>query len=347
MTVWSSDNPLGDTIGTDSDILFARSTDGGATWTAPVALNSNAASDSRGDSVPQVVTDGAGNWMTVWTSSESLGDTIGTDGDILVARSMDAGATWTAPAPVNTNAATDSGIDYRPQFATDGAGNWVGVWESDDSMGDTIGTDRDILVAKGWGPDSDGDGLSDGAEVNVHGTDPHDPDTDGDGLGDGDEVTSFGTDPLDGDDAIQIDIEPRTEPNLIDLFGRGVTPVAVLGSESFEVADVDVTTLAFGPDGAAPAHEKGLHGGHEKGGHRKDVNDDGFTDRIFRFRTHETGIAIGDTEACLTFETLDGTPLAGCDSVLTIPACGIGFELALLLPPLMRLRERRRRIREG
>ena len=37
-------------------------------------------------------------------------------------------------------------------------------------------------------PDTDDDGLSDGAEVNTHHTDPLNPDTDGDGLKDGAEV---------------------------------------------------------------------------------------------------------------------------------------------------------------
>ena len=32
-------------------------------------------------------------------------------------------------------------------MATDGAGNWVAVWQSNDSLGDTIGTDFDILYA--------------------------------------------------------------------------------------------------------------------------------------------------------------------------------------------------------
>jgi len=53
-----------------------------------------------------------------------------------------------------------------PQVTTDGAGRWVAVWNSTDSVGGTIGTDRDILFATGTGPDpdTDGDGVSDGAD---------------------------------------------------------------------------------------------------------------------------------------------------------------------------------------
>jgi hypothetical protein len=48
---------------------------------------------------------------------------------------------------------------------------------------------------KPFDPDSDDDGLSDGQEVNVYGTDPFARDSDGDGLGDGDEIGQ-GLDPL-------------------------------------------------------------------------------------------------------------------------------------------------------
>jgi outer membrane protein OmpA-like peptidoglycan-associated protein len=47
--------------------------------------------------------------------------------------------------------------------------------------------------------DSDGDGLKDGDEVKVYRTDANKPDTDGDGLTDGDEVTKYKTDPLKAD----------------------------------------------------------------------------------------------------------------------------------------------------
>ena len=146
--MWESYDSLGGTVGTDADIFLSRSVDAGVTWTAPVPLNVNAGEDSGQDDSPRLTIDGAGNWVAVWYSADTLGGTIDTDLDILVSRSVDAGNTWSAPTPLNTNASTDVGDDYSPQLATDGTGNWFAVWCSDDALGNTVGADFDVFVSR-------------------------------------------------------------------------------------------------------------------------------------------------------------------------------------------------------
>lgn len=147
IAVWSSNENVGGAIGTDRDILYARSTDNGATWSAAAALNTNAPSDSGTDDDPQIGADGSGTWVVVWDSTENLGGVIGTDTDILFSRSTDNGATWSAPKPLKSNAATDGATrDEQVQLATDGQGTWVVTWSTED--GPTSMTEEDLLYAR-------------------------------------------------------------------------------------------------------------------------------------------------------------------------------------------------------
>ncbi|UCE58928.1 MAG: DUF4215 domain-containing protein [Phycisphaerales bacterium] len=177
LAVWHSSDDLGGTIGTDYDIFFSTSTNNGASWTGPEPLNTNAASDAGTDAHPQLATDGQGNWMAVWESTEDLGGTIGTDGDILFSNSTDNEVSWTDPAPLNTNAASDSAWDWEPQLATVGQGNWLAVWFSDDELGGTIGADSDILFSRfrSIGEDCNCNAVPDQCEGGTG-------DTDGDGV---------------------------------------------------------------------------------------------------------------------------------------------------------------------
>ncbi len=48
------------------------------------------------------------------------------------------------------------------------------------------------------------------------------------------------------------------------------------------------------------------------------MNDDGFADLVSHYRTQDTGIAKGDTEACLTEETTGDVAIWGCDDIRTV-----------------------------
>jgi len=148
VAVWQSQNDFNGTIGDDFDILVARSGDDAMTWSAPAVLNSNAASDNERDNVPRLTTDGLGTWVVVWASRENLHDTIGDDYDILFARSTDNGSSWSAAAPLGTNATSDQGDDRGCQITTDRRGNWLSVWYSSDDLDGTIGDDFDILFSR-------------------------------------------------------------------------------------------------------------------------------------------------------------------------------------------------------
>ena len=108
---------------------------------------------------------------------------------------------------------------------------------------------------------------------------------------------------------VDVDIKPDSFPNSISPHARGVTPIAILGRDTFDVLEVDVTTLAFGPGGAPIAHLNG---------HLQDVDYDGIMDLMLHFRTQDTGIACGDESATLAGETLDGQPFDGTDSIQTV-----------------------------
>ncbi len=76
-------------FGSDIDLLTARSNDGGLSWSAPVCANTNCASDTGNDRAPRIVQDGLGRFVLVWESTDDLGGTVGTEGDVLGAYVLD------------------------------------------------------------------------------------------------------------------------------------------------------------------------------------------------------------------------------------------------------------------
>jgi len=83
------------------------------------------------------------------------------------------------------------------------------TWADADGDGLNFPTEQSLGTDPG-NPDSDGDGLGDGEEVNLYSTDPLNPDSDGDYLGDGEEVNVYGSDPNKDDTG---DLAPRGNPD--------------------------------------------------------------------------------------------------------------------------------------
>ena len=87
-----------------------------------------------------------------------------------------------------------------------------------DDDGDGLSNDDEIKHnTDPQNPDTDGDGLLDGQEVNQYGTNPTQQDSDGDGLIDGEEVNDYQTDPnnpdTDGDSIPDgAEVEAGTDP---------------------------------------------------------------------------------------------------------------------------------------
>ena len=106
--------------------------------------------------------------------------------------------------------------------------------------------------------------------------------------------------------AILIDIKPGSYPNSINLISKGVVPVAILTTSGFNAWDVDPYSIEFAS--AAPGRWT-----------MEDVDRDGNLDMLFHFYTQDLNLTNESTEATLTGETSDGTPIKGTDTVNIVP----------------------------
>ncbi len=140
------------------------------------------------------------------------------------------------------------GFDIYEDSDGDGLPDWYEVEigtdpskpDTDDD-GLTDGAEVLIYGTDPLNPDSDFDWLSDGVEVNKYGTDPLNPDTDGGGVWDGHEVLVDGTDPLD----------PSDDAMLFELHIRFDTDKDVIKSSYFADLDKVANVLLRNPAGTA------------------------------------------------------------------------------------------------
>lgn len=111
---------------------------------------------------------------------------------------------------------------------------------------------------------------------------------------------------------VSVDIKPGSFPNSINLGSNGAVPVAILGSEAFDVSSIDPTTVTLA---SAPVRLKG------KGtpmASLNDVNDDGILDLVVHVETEALQLSYGDHMATLEGQTFTGLTILGVDSVRVV-----------------------------
>lgn len=131
-----------------------------------------------------------------------------------------------------------------------------------DTDGDGLkdGEEVNTFMTNPLNPDTDGDGLSDGAEVNTHKTDPNKADTDSDGLKDGEEVTKYKTDPLkadtDGDSLFDGDevMKHKTDPLKADTDSDGLND-----GDEIKIHKTDPLNPDSDGDGLSDGEEINVH----------------------------------------------------------------------------------------
>ena len=118
---------------------------------------------------------------------------------------------------------------------------------------------------------------------------------------------------------VAIDVKPGSDPNCFNLNGHGVIPVAILGTNEFDVASVNidpdaVNALAFNGLQVRVRGKKGPLCAIE------DTNGDGVTDLVCHFEDEPSQWVEGtELSATMTGELVDGTPIEGADSICIVP----------------------------
>ena len=123
---------------------------------------------------------------------------------------------------------------------------------------------------------------------------------------------------------ISFDIKPASCPNPLNTKSKGVLPVAILGTDAFDVSDIDLASIRL--EGVAPVRS----GIEDVAAPNTDTDEcactafgpDGYDDLTLKFKTQAIVEALGDLDhgdmwqLYLEGVLKDGTPIEGSDCVI-------------------------------
>ena len=122
--------------------------------------------------------------------------------------------------------------------------------------------------------------------------------------------------------SLTVDVKPNSCPNKINTHSNGLIPVAILGSDSFDVTEIDISTLGPFPvekiryeDVATPFEGELVdqYSCNEDG-------PDGYVDLIFKIKVSNVGCPSDGSAPPfpISAQLLDGTFVSGIDYVEAI-----------------------------
>ncbi|MHC4445636.1 MAG: hypothetical protein ACYTF1_15770 [Planctomycetota bacterium] len=140
-------------------------------------------------------------------------------------------------------------------------------------------------------------------------------------------VISFTLEPA----TLSLDIKPGSCPNPLNTNtrGKGKLPMAILGTEDFDIRDIDLDSISIA-DAAFPVKTPSIEDVStpvdEDECTCQEVGPDGFADLVIHYSRREVIIALGLDEMApgtevpitVTGELLDGTPFEATDCVLLV-----------------------------
>ena len=112
---------------------------------------------------------------------------------------------------------------------------------------------------------------------------------------------------------VAIDIKPGSFPNSINLNSKGTTPTAILGSDTFDVYQINLNSIIL-----AGAPIKSKKNGQLMTSY-EDINVDGFTDVVIHVITEALQLTPSDVKAELNGFLLNGREIKSSDSVRIVP----------------------------
>ena len=114
---------------------------------------------------------------------------------------------------------------------------------------------------------------------------------------------------------VDIDVKPGRSPNPINIGAKGVLPVCVFSSDSFDATQIDPSSCDLA---GAPVAVRG-NGTEQPLVNPKDVDGDGLLDLLMHFETEELDIhELWDGWAVLTGATVEGDEFIGMDEVVLL-----------------------------